>query len=98
MKLPRRKFLQLAAGAAALPALPRIARAQAYPTRAITMVVPFAPGGSNAPSCAILPAARRHGRWKAHQDRTRFSRELHERRRNYLIREDCDETGQQRQG
>jgi tripartite-type tricarboxylate transporter receptor subunit TctC len=45
MKLPRRKFLQLAAGAAVLPALARIARAQAYPTRAITAIVPFAPGG-----------------------------------------------------
>jgi tripartite-type tricarboxylate transporter receptor subunit TctC len=45
MKLPRRKFLQLAAGAAVLPALARIARAQAYPTRPITAIVPFAPGG-----------------------------------------------------
>jgi tripartite-type tricarboxylate transporter receptor subunit TctC len=41
----RRRFLQLAAGAAALPALSRAARAQAYPTRPITMVVPFAAGG-----------------------------------------------------
>jgi tripartite-type tricarboxylate transporter receptor subunit TctC len=41
----RRKFLHLAAGAAALPAMPRIARAQGYPTRSITMVVPFAAGG-----------------------------------------------------
>ena len=45
MKLPRRKFLQLAAGAAALPALSRIARAQAYPTRPITLVAPFPAGG-----------------------------------------------------
>src|SRR5205085_2004608 len=45
MKLPRRKFLQLAAGAAALPAVSRIARAQAYPTRPITMVVPANAGG-----------------------------------------------------
>src|SRR5262252_5002309 len=45
MKLPRRTFLQLAAGAAALLAPSRIARAQAYPARPITMIVPFAPGG-----------------------------------------------------
>jgi tripartite-type tricarboxylate transporter receptor subunit TctC len=45
MKLPRRKFLQLAAGAAGLPALSRIARAQAYPARPITLVAPFPAGG-----------------------------------------------------
>jgi tripartite-type tricarboxylate transporter receptor subunit TctC len=46
MKFPnRRKFLHLAAGAAALPAVTRIARAQAYPARPITMIVPFAAGG-----------------------------------------------------
>src|SRR5215203_3423058 len=45
MKLPRRKFLYLAAGSAALPAVSRVACAQAYPTRPVTMVVPFAAGG-----------------------------------------------------
>jgi tripartite-type tricarboxylate transporter receptor subunit TctC len=45
MKLVRRKFLHLAAGAAALPALSRIARAQTYPARPITLVAPFPPGG-----------------------------------------------------
>ena len=45
MKLPRRKFLHLAAGAAALPAVSRIARAQAYPTRPVRIIVGFAPGG-----------------------------------------------------
>src|SRR6266550_6205373 len=45
MKLPRRKFLHLAAGAAALPTVSRIARAQAYPARAITVVVGAAAGG-----------------------------------------------------
>src|SRR5215467_14450204 len=45
MKLPRRTFLHLAAGAAALPALSRIARAQAYPTRPVRWIIPFPPGG-----------------------------------------------------
>ena len=45
MKLPRRKFLHLAAGAAALPALPRFARAQTYPTRPVRWIVGAPPGG-----------------------------------------------------
>src|SRR5262245_16202531 len=45
MKLHRRKFLHLAAGAAALPVLSRIARAQAYPARPVRIVVGFAAGG-----------------------------------------------------
>jgi tripartite-type tricarboxylate transporter receptor subunit TctC len=45
MKLPRRKFLHLAAGAAALPAVSRVARAQAYPARPVRLVVFFPPGG-----------------------------------------------------
>ena len=45
MKPPRRTFLHLAAGATVLPAVSRIARAQTYPTRPITMIVPFPPGG-----------------------------------------------------
>src|SRR5260370_956059 len=44
--LPRRRLLRLAAGAAAAPALARTARAQAYPSRPITMVVPLPPGGA----------------------------------------------------
>src|SRR6516162_6493621 len=46
MRLPRRRVLQLAAGACALPALARIARAQSCPTRPIRLVVPFPPGGA----------------------------------------------------
>jgi tripartite-type tricarboxylate transporter receptor subunit TctC len=46
MKLPRRRFLSLAIGTAALPAVSRIAMAQTYPARPITMVVPYAPGGA----------------------------------------------------
>jgi len=45
MKRARRQFLGLAAGAAALPAVSRIARAQTYPSRPITIVVPYAAGG-----------------------------------------------------
>jgi tripartite-type tricarboxylate transporter receptor subunit TctC len=45
MKLPRRHFLHLAAGAAALPAVSRIARAQTYPTRPVHLVVGFVAGG-----------------------------------------------------
>jgi tripartite-type tricarboxylate transporter receptor subunit TctC len=47
MKLPhRRQFLHLAAGAAALPVMPRIARAQAYPSRPVRIIAPTAPGGA----------------------------------------------------
>jgi tripartite-type tricarboxylate transporter receptor subunit TctC len=46
MKLPRRHFLHLAAGAAALPIASRTARAEAYPTRPVFCIVPFPPGGA----------------------------------------------------
>lgn len=45
MKLPRRTFLNLAAGAAALPAVPGIARAQTYPSRPVRLIVGFPAGG-----------------------------------------------------
>jgi tripartite-type tricarboxylate transporter receptor subunit TctC len=46
VKLPRRQFLHLAAGAAALPFAPHVARAQAYPTRPVRIIAPTAPGGA----------------------------------------------------
>ncbi len=46
MRFPRRRFLQLAAGAAAFPAMPRVTSAQAYPSRVITIVVPLPAGGA----------------------------------------------------
>src|SRR5262249_19311188 len=47
MKLPRRNFLRLAAGAAVLPAVSHIARAQAYPSRPVRWIVGFTAGGGN---------------------------------------------------
>src|SRR5258707_14446008 len=57
MKLPRRRFLHLAAGAAALLAITRIASGQGYPTRPVRLIVGFTPGGPTD------IAARLIGQW-----------------------------------
>jgi tripartite-type tricarboxylate transporter receptor subunit TctC len=54
MKIERRRFLRLTASAAALPAVSRIARAETYPTRPITMIVPAAAGGPTDVSARIV--------------------------------------------
>jgi len=57
MKLLRRNFLRLAAGAATLPVMPRMAAAQSYPSRPITLIVPY-PAGGGADAVARVTAER----------------------------------------
>ena len=59
MKFPRRRFLHIAAGAAAVAAVPRVARAQTYPVRPVRIIVGFPPG--SAPDVM----ARLTGQWLA---------------------------------
>jgi tripartite-type tricarboxylate transporter receptor subunit TctC len=54
MKLPRRNFLHLAVGAAALPAASRFGRAQSYPARTVTIIVPVAAGGTTDVAARII--------------------------------------------
>jgi tripartite-type tricarboxylate transporter receptor subunit TctC len=63
MKLPRRRFLHLAVGAAALPILPRITSAQAWPSRVVRLVVGFPAGGGNDTAARIV-ASRLSEIWR----------------------------------
>jgi tripartite-type tricarboxylate transporter receptor subunit TctC len=66
MKLPRRQFLHLAAGAATLSTISRIAKAQSYPSRPVRIVVPFAAGGN------VDLFARLIGQWLSERLRQPF--------------------------
>src|SRR5689334_4308413 len=55
-RYPRRQFMHLMVGGAAAVGLPRVSRAETYPARPITLIVPFPPGGSTDPAGRILAA------------------------------------------
>jgi tripartite-type tricarboxylate transporter receptor subunit TctC len=66
MKLPRRTFMRLAAGTAALAAIGRIAKAQSYPARPVRIVVPYQPGGTSDISARLI------GQWLSERLRQQF--------------------------
>ena len=68
MKLPRRQFLHLAAGAAALPAVLRIARAEAYPAQPVRIIVGFPVGGGTDITARLI------GQWLSERLGRQFSR------------------------
>src|SRR5215475_2301852 len=71
MKLPRRNFLHLAAGAAALPAVSRFAFAQAYPSRPVRLIVGFPPGGTTDITARLGQwLSERHGQQFVIENRT----------------------------
>ena len=61
---PRRRFLRLAAGTAVLSAMSRVARAQAYPTRPITMIVPLGAGSSGDAVGRLVAEPAYRPRWQ----------------------------------
>jgi len=65
MKLPRRRFLHLAASTVALPAVSRIAKAQTYPTKPVRIIVPFPSGGAADIIARIMGHGCRSG-WASH--------------------------------
>ena len=72
MKLPRRNFLHLPAGAAALPAVSRIASAEAYPSRPVRVIVPFAPGGQTDVVARIIAQKLSAGKFHCEPPFTSF--------------------------
>jgi tripartite-type tricarboxylate transporter receptor subunit TctC len=68
MKLLRRQFLHLVAGAAALPAVPRVASALDYPTRPVHIIVGFAPAGGTDIMARLI------GQWLSERPRSPIHR------------------------